>query len=252
MPKVDTDALRVLAKKLRLYGLLANWADVAGKPWLPKVIEMEREERARRSHAYRMKNAKIGSFKSRADFDWKHPKKIDRALIDELFTLEFIEDGTNVVFVGPNGTGKTMFARNLAYEAVSRGVSTRYTTASDMLAALGGLTGSMLTQRLRRFTSPNLLVIDELGYLRYDSHLADLLYEVISRRYDAELSTVVTTNKPFAEWNQVFEGAACVSTMVDRLCHRVELVQIVGSSYRATEAKARSTKRRTKRGQSKS
>ncbi len=247
MPKVDTDALRVLAKKLRLYGLLANWADVAGKPWLPKVIEMEREERARRSHAYRMKNAKIGSFKSRADFDWKHPKKIDRALIDELFTLDFIEDGTNVVFVGPNGTGKTMFARNLAYKAVSRGVSTRYTSASDMLAALGGLTGSMLTQRLRRFTSPNLLVIDELGYLRYDSHFADLLYEVISRRYDVQASTVVTTNKPFAEWNQVFEGAACVSTMVDRLCHRVEIVQIVGTSYRAAEAKARSTKRRAKR-----
>ena len=247
MPKVDVDELRVVAKKLRLYGLLANWADVADKPWLPMVIEMEREERARRSHAYRMKNAKIGSFKPRADFDWKHPNKIDRALVDELFTLDFIEDGTNVVFIGPNGTGKTMLARNLAYKAVSRGVSTRYVTASDMLSALGGLTGSMLTHRLKRFTNPNLLVIDELGYLRYDSHLADLLYEVISRRYDADVSTVITTNKPFAEWNQVFEGAACVATMVDRLCHRVELVQIDGTSYRAAEAKLRAKTRRAKR-----
>ena len=105
-----------------------------------------------RSHEYRLRNAKIGAFKDRSEFDWKHPSKVDRLQIDELLTLDFIDEGTNVVFVGPNGIGKTMLARNLAYEAVSRGVSTRYTSASDMLAALGGLTGSMLPQRLRRYT----------------------------------------------------------------------------------------------------
>jgi len=247
MPKNPKDELRILAEKLRLYGLLAHWADIADEPWLPRLIAMERQERARRSHEYRLRNAKIGVFKERADFDWKHPKKIDRAQIDELFTLDFIDEGTNVVFVGPNGTGKTMLARNLGYQAVSRGVTTRYITASDMLASLGGLTGSMLTHRLKRYTTASLLIIDELGYLSYDAHLADLLYEVISRRYDAELSTVVTTNKPFAEWNQVFEGSACVATMIDRLCHRVELVQIDGPSFRATEAKNHAKKRNAKR-----
>ena len=248
MPKkIPDDELRALAEKLRLYGLLAHWSEVADEPWLPRIIAMERDERARRSHEYRLRNAKIGAFKDRADFDWKHPKKIDRAQIDELFTLDFIDEGTNVVFVGPNGTGKTMFARNLAYAAVSRGVATRYISASDMLASLGGLTGSMLTHRLKRYTLPTVLIIDELGYLRYDAHLADLLYEVISRRYDAGAPTVVTTNKPFAEWNQVSEGAACVATMVDRLCHRVELVRIDGPSYRATEAEALAKKRRAKR-----
>lgn len=249
MPKLKEDELRAAAAKLRLYGLLANWAEVASQPWLARVIEMETQERARRSHAYRMRNAKIGAFKDRADFDWTHPKKIDRALVDELFTLDFINEAVNVVFVGPNGTGKTMLAKNLAYEAVSRGIRTRYISASDMLTSLSGLTGSMLTHRLRRFTEPSLLVIDELGYLGYDAHLADLLYEVISRRYEDDRSTVITTNRPFSEWNQVFEGAACVATLVDRLCHRVELVQIDGSSYRAAEAQARARSRRAKRKQ---
>lgn len=245
--KVPDDELRAAATSLRLYGLLAHWSEVASLPWLPHVIDMEQQERARRSHEYRLRNAKIGAFKDRADFDWKHPKKLDRAQVDELFTLDFIADGTNVVFIGPNGTGKTMLARNLAYAAVSRGVPTRYISASDMLTSLGGLTGSMLTHRLKRYVSPSLLVIDELGYLSYDAHLADLLYEVLSRRYEAQASTVITTNKPFAEWNQTFEGAACVATMVDRLCHRVEIVHIQGASYRATEARKRAKSRRTKR-----
>ncbi len=245
--KAQPDPLFTAATSLRLYGLLANWAYVATQPWLAEIIKMEQAERTRRSHEYRLRNAKIGPFKDRGDFDWRHPKKIDRAQIDELFTLDFIKEGTNVVFVGPNGAGKTMLARNLAYQAVSRAVSTRYISASDMLASLSGLNGSMLTQRLKRYVSPALLIIDELGYLRYDAHLADLLYEVISRRYEAESSTVITTNKPFAEWNQVFEGAACVATMVDRLCHRVELVQIDATSFRATEAAAKAKERRAKR-----
>ncbi len=247
MAKTPDDELRKLALELRLYGLLANWSEVANKAWLPVLLEMERAERARRSHEYRLRNAKIGAFKDRSQFDWKHPSKADRLQEGGLFTLDFIDEGTNVVFVGLGGIGKTMLARNLAYEAVSRGVSTRYTSASDMLAALGGLTGSMLTQRLRRYTKSTLLVVDELGYLRYDTHLADLLYEVISRRYDAEASTIITTNKAFSEWNQVFEGAACVSTMVDRLCHRVEIVQLEGKSYRAKEAAAVARKKRAAR-----
>lgn len=247
MTKIPEDILRSRARALRLYGLLANWPLVASEPWLCTVLDYEEKERAIRSHAYRMRNAKIGSFKDRADFDWKHPKKIDRDHISELFTLDFIKEGSNVIFIGPNGVGKTMLARNIAYDAVTRGVSTRYISASDMLNDLGGLNGSPLINRLKRYTRPSLLVIDELGYLRYDAHLADLLYEVVSRRYEAEASIVVTTNKAFSEWNQVFAGAACVATLIDRLCHRVEVVAIEGKSYRATEASARSKNKRAKR-----
>ncbi len=251
MTTLSDQELRGRAKTLRLYGLLENWAKICQEPWLPKVIEYERVERARRSHEYRLRNAKIGTFKERADFDWSHPDRIDRELVDELFDLEFIKDGRNVVFIGPNGVGKTMFARNLAYNAVIRGLSTRYTTASDMLNDLGSLNGSLLITRFKRYTAPRLLVIDEVGYLAYDAHLADLLYEVVSRRYEVGASIVVTTNKPFSEWNQVFEGAACVTTLIDRLCHRVDIVSIEGGSYRAKEAmeraKARQERKQTAR-----
>ena len=175
MPRIPEDELRKLALKMRLYGLLANWSEVAGEPWLPKLLEMERAERARRSHEYRLRNAKIGAFKDRSEFDWKHPSKVDRLQIDELFTLEFINEGTNVVFVGPNGIGKTMLARNLAYEAVSRGVSTRYASASDVVRA--GL--RMLEeeeQRLDRLRA-ELVKGEESGFAEdfdFDDFLSDM------------------------------------------------------------------------------
>lgn len=247
MTTLSDQELRQRAKSLRLYGLLENWPKICQEPWLTKVIEYEHVERARRSHEYRLRNAKIGAFKERADFDWSHPDKIDRELVDELFELDFIKEGRNVVFIGPNGVGKTMFARNLAYNAVIRGLSTRYSTASDMLNDLGSLNGSLLIARFKRYTTPRLLVIDEVGYLAYDAHLADLLYEVVSRRYEACASIVVTTNKPFSEWNQVFEGAACVTTLIDRLCHRVDIVSIEGESYRVKEAMERATERQNRK-----
>lgn len=245
--RATTDELRERANKLRLYGVLSEWATLASEPWVAKLITLEEEARSRRSHEYRIRNAKIAAFKDRSEFDWKHPERIDRLQLDELFTLDFIEEGQNVVFLGPNGVGKTMFACNLAHAAVSSGCATRYVTASDMLTDLASFNGSTLMQRLKRYVSPRLLVIDELGYLSYDNHHADLLYEVVSRRYQAEASIVLTTNRPFGEWNQVFEGSACLATLIDRLCHRVEIVQIDGESYRQTEAARRARDKRASR-----
>jgi DNA replication protein DnaC len=238
------ESLRARLHELGLYGLLAHFEEIREQPWIDTVLEYEQAERARRSLERRIKNARVGAFKPMADFDWKWPAKIDRTTIEELFTFTFIDEGANVVLVGPNGIGKSMVAKNLAHQALLRGYTVRFTTASDMLHDLANQeTDSSLTRRLRRYCHPQLLVLDEVGYLSYDARYADLLFEVVTRRYE-HLSIVVTTNKSFTEWTDVFPNAACVVTLVDRLIHRAEVTTIDGESYRLKEAKERAKTRR--------
>ena len=131
-----------------------------------------------------------------------------------------------------------MMLRNIAHQAALRGHTVRFTTASDMLSDLAAQDGSTaLARRLRHYTHPRLLCIDEVGYLSYDNRYADLLFEVVTRRYEGLRSIVLSTNKPFSEWPEVFPHAACVVTLVDRLLHRAEILEIQGESYRLKEAK---------------
>jgi DNA replication protein DnaC len=237
--------LRERAHRLGLHGLLANWNDVISADWLAPLLAYEEAERTRRSLERRIKDARLGRFKLLADFDWKWPKKIDKNAVDELFKLTFFEEGANAVLLGPNGVGKTMLLKNLAHHCVMRGYAVRFTTASAMLNELAAHDSSTaLNRRLRHYTSPQLLCVDEVGYLSYDSRYADLLFEVVTRRYEALKPVVLTTNKPFSEWPDVFPHAACVVTLVDRLIHRCEVIHIDGQSYRAKEAKERAAAKR--------
>jgi len=188
-----------------------------------------------------------------ADFDWSWPKKIDRETIDEIFTLGFIKTGHNTVLIGPNGVGKTMILKDVAHQAVVRGHTVRFSTASDMLADLAAQESSpALARRLRRYNLLHLLCVDEVGYLSYDSRYADLLFEVVTRRYDAHRPLLLSTNKALSEWGEVFPHAACVVTLVDRLINRAEVIEIDVQSYRLKEAKelnaARAKQRRSKKG----
>ena len=243
--------LREQAQGLRLHGLLAHWsevmADADAAQRIAQWLRWELQERGRRSLERRLRDAHIGQFKPVADFDWSWPTHIDRAAIEELMTLQFLADATNVVFAGPNGVGKTMCACNLGYQAVLAGHTVLFVTAGQLLGDLAALdSDSALRSRLRRYAAPDLLLIDEVGYLSYSNRHADLLFELVSRRYQHK-STVVTTNKSFADWGEVFPNAACVVSLVDRLMHRAEVVRIEGESYRAKEAQERMATRTRQR-----
>jgi len=241
------EELRQRLHRLGLHGLLLDWEQLASEPWIPELLEREERERARRSLERRLRNARLGRFKPLADFDWTWPRKIDRAQIEELFHLRFLEDASNVILVGPNGVGKTLLAQNLAHQAVLHGHTVRFLTAAELLGDLAAQeTASALQRRLRRHLRPQLLVVDEIGYLSYDHRHADLLFEIVSRRYTHK-SIILTTNKPFAEWNEVFPNASCVVTLVDRLVHHAEIVQIDADSYRLKEAQEREAERAAQR-----
>jgi DNA replication protein DnaC len=229
--------LKTLAKKLGLKALCANWDTYCHQPWVKPLLEDEEAERVRLGLERHQRDAKIGEFKPMADFNWNWPEEIDRELVEELLTLRFLGDkGTNVVFVGPNGIGKTMIVQNIAYGALAAGMRTRFVPASQMLSELSRQDGDLAFNRcLKKYCNYDLLLIDELGYLDYGTRYADLLFQVISGRYQKR-STIVTTNKSFQEWNTIFPNAMCVTTLVDRLMHKAELVVIKGKSYREHEA----------------
>jgi DNA replication protein DnaC len=247
--RTDVDPLQTRAKALHLNGLLSHWQEAGEAEWVPALIDWEEQERARRSLERRLAEAHIGRFKPLSDFDWTWPVQCDRRAIEALMSLEFLNDRSNVVFVATNGLGKTMIAQNIAHQAVLHGHSVLFTTAGHMLGDLAALdSDSALRRRLRHYARPRLLVIDEVGYLSYSNRHADLMFELISRRYQNR-STLVTTNRNFAEWREVFPNAACVVSLVDRLLHNSEIVAIEGDSYRLKEAHDRTEQRaRQRRG----
>jgi DNA replication protein DnaC len=248
---LNLEQLQGRLQRLALHGLLANVETIINEPWLPKLLELEEAERARRSFKRRLDAARIGAFKPLTDFDWSWPTQCDRPLVEEILSLAFIGESANIVLIGPNGLGKTMLMQNILYQAVLHGHSARFTLASDMLHDLAAQDSSAsLARRLRRYTSPRVLAIDEVGYLSYDSRYADLFFEVITRRYQ-QCPVILSTNKPFSEWNQVFPNAGCVVTLVDRLMHKAEILTLAGKSYRLKEAQERAARNAQSRAQKK-
>jgi DNA replication protein DnaC len=197
-----------------------------------QLADLEERARVAVNLARRTRFACLGAFKTLDRFDWSHPEKIDRVLVEALLQLEFVDRGENVLLKGGSGLGKTMIAQNLAQAALAAGFTVRFSTLAAALAdLLGQESMPAFERRLRRYTTPDLLVLDELGYLPCDNRAADLLYNIISRRHE-QRSTIITTNLAFKQWGTTFPGAACVVALVDRFaqhCHRIE---ILGESWR--------------------
>jgi len=239
--------LRQRAEALRLYGLLAHWHELTDMTWVETLLDWEEAERARRSLERRLGDAHIGRFKLLADFDWNWPEQCDAPAIRELMSLEFLKTAANAILVGPSGLGKTTIAQNIAHQAVLQGHTVLFTTAGQLLGELTSLdSDSALRRRIRHYVAPTLLVIDEVGYLSYSTRHADLLFELINRRHEQK-STLITTNKSFSEWAEVFPNAACVVALIDRLVHNAEIIALKGQSYRRKEAQERAEQKARKR-----
>ena len=213
---------------------------------LEQLAQAEIAERSRRSLERRLRLSGIKRFKPMADFEWSWPSKIERDVIERALTLDFLPEGRNLVLVGRNGLGKTMIAQNICHAAVLAGYSVLFRQAAALLEDLHRQSPDGRRRKLRTYANIGLLCIDEVGYLSFDDKAADLLYEVVNRRYERK-PVILTTNRPFKEWNEVFPNATCIVTLLDRLLHHADVTVLEGDSYRVRESEQETAARRRKK-----
>ena len=212
--------------------------EAAQKNWTPleflsRLVEGEALRRKDHATQRRLQAARFPVIKTLEQFDWTWPKKINRPQVQNLFRLSFLKDKGNVIFMGGAGLGKSHLATALAYEACLAGHTALFTTAIDIVNTLAAAQSThRLKAELKRYLSPTVVLIDELGYLPIDKAGADLLFQVFSQRYETG-STLVTTNQAYKHWAKVFNNdATLTSAVLDRLLHHAETITIEGRSSR--------------------
>jgi len=201
--------------------------------YLARLIEGEAAARQNRAIVRRIKDARFPVVKTLDTFRWDWPKKINRLQIQDLFRLRFIDEKANAIFLGLCGLGKSHLATALGYAACQQGYSVLFANTIDVINTLSAAQAQgALKTNLKRYLSPALLILDELGYLPIDQRGADLLFQVISQRYERG-SIVITSNKAFKQWPSIFNGDSTItSAVLDRLLHHAETILIEGASFR--------------------
>jgi DNA replication protein DnaC len=225
-----------LAHVAENYEALAKQA--AQKHWtyveyLERLLEGEYQARQHRAVERRIQAARFGAIKTLDSFEWDWPKKINEAQVRNIFRLGFVSQKSNVIFMGRCGTGKSHLAAALGYHACQHGHSVLFTSAIDALNRLvAAKAAHRLRTELRRYLAPSVLVCDEIGYLPLDKAGADLVFQLISQRYE-QGSLILTTNTEYKRWSEIFNNdAGLTSAILDRVLHRAETVVIEGKSYR--------------------
>lgn len=201
--------------------------------FLRDVLEAEASVRRHRSYETRMRLAGLPHKKGLATFDFDFAKGVERTTINDLASLAFIHGATNVVFLGPPGVGKTHLSVALAMEAIAGGHSVYFTTMAKMT---NDLLVAPSRHRARKYLSPKLLVIDEIGYRALDQRAASVFFDIISARYETA-SVILSSNKGFSEWGELMGDGVLATAILDRLLHHCVVINVKGESYRLRDRK---------------
>ena len=242
MTPSDQTRLDTQLQRLHLHHIRSHYQAAATKAaeqqcsyvdYLAQLIEGETTLRENRSIERRIRNARFPVLKTLEEFQWSWPKKINRPQIQNLFRLAFIATQTNVVLIGNVGLGKTHLSIALGHAACLNGHTVLFTTAVDIINTLAAAqSAGRLKRELHRYLKPAVLIVDELGYLPIDKHGADLLFQIISQRYE-RAPMVITTNRAYKHWSQIFNNdSTLTSAILDRVLHHAETVIIEGTSFR--------------------
>lgn len=232
-----------LCDRLQLGQIATDWPviastavaqDISHAEFLEQLLLAERSARDQRTKQVLLRTAALPTIKTLEQYDFKFASGTPKAQIMDLASLAFIERAENVVLLGPSGLGKTHIASALAYAATQASIKTRFVTAADLMLQLStaNAQGKLKQYMNRTVVGPRLLIIDELGFLPFGREEANLLFQVIAKRYE-RAATIVTSNLPFAQWAETLGGdATLTAALLDRLLHHSHIVQISGQSYR--------------------
>jgi DNA replication protein DnaC len=210
-------------------------ANMSYLDFLRRLIDQELEQRQRKAVQTRITKSRMPAIKTLESFDFSFQPSLNPQKIWDLATLNFIRRHENVIFLGPPGVGKTHLALGLGLKACQAGYKVLFTTLTDMAAVLhASRADSSFLSALKTFITPDLLIIDEMGYLPVEAQVANYLFQVVARRYE-QGSIIITSNKSFADWGEMLGDPVLAGAILDRLLHHATVITINGPSYRLRE-----------------